>query len=443
METRPTATLASGERELGPGMETRPTATLASGERELGPGMETRPTAALASGERELGPGMETRPTTALASGERELEPGMETRPTAALASGERELGPGMETRPTAALASGERELGPGMETRPTAALASGEREESKNRVDARCQSWYNADMMEERIQQQAEDYRIVEQAIRFVERRFREQPGLEEIAASVHLSKYHFQRLFRRWAGISPTQFLHYLTVEYAKTRLRESESVLGATMGAGLSSAGRLHDLFVTMEAMTPGEYRRLGAGLRIAYGFHATPFGQCLAAATARGLCALNFVQDEDGSEALAVLQGRWPKAALATGEETTAPLVDRIFSTAGEADRPFHLLLKGTNFQVRVWQALLAIPPGAMVSYQDVAAYIGMPKASRAVGRAVAENPVAYLIPCHRVITSAGEAHRYRWGTARKKAMLGWEAGWSCPQQARRGAREAQG
>ncbi len=297
----------------------------------------------------------------------------------------------------------------------------------SKIRVDAEGRGWYNEGMRNENLVQQAEDYRIVEQAIRFVEGRFREQPGLEEIAASVHLSKYHFQRLFKRWAGISPTQFLHYLTVEYAKAQLRESESVLGATMDAGLSSAGRLHDLFVTMEAMTPGEYRRLGAGLRISYGFHATPFGGCLAAATARGLCALSFVQDEDGSEALAVLESRWPRAVLVAEEKTTAPLVERIFSTAGEVDRPFHLLLKGTNFQVRVWQALLAIPAGAMVSYQAVAAYLGAPKASRAVGRAVAENPVAYLIPCHRVITSAGEAHRYRWGTARKKAMLGWEAG----------------
>lgn len=222
------------------------------------------------------------------------------------------------------------------------------ERELSKIRVDAVPRGWYNEGMRNESLVQQAEDYRIVEQAIRFVEGRFREQPGLEEIAASVHLSKYHFQRLFKRWAGISPTQFLHYLTVEYAKAQLRESESVLGATMDAGLSSAGRLHDLFVTMEAMTPGEYRRLGAGLRIAYGFHATPFGECLAAATARGLCALSFVQDEDGREALGVLESRWPRAVLVAEKKTTAPLVERIFSTAGEADRPFHLLLKGTNF-----------------------------------------------------------------------------------------------
>ena len=302
-----------------------------------------------------------------------------------------------------------------------------GEGEESKIRVEVGARVWYNGGMNHEHLDQQAEDYRTVEQAIRFVEGRFREQPTLDDIAASVHLSKYHFQRLFKRWAGISPTQFLHYLTVEYAKERLRESQSVLAATLDAGLSSTGRLHDLFVTLEAVTPGEYRRLGAGMRIAYGFHATPFGRCLAATTARGLCALQFVQEGDGDEALAVLASRWPRAALVEEPEETARLIEQIFLTAGERSRPFLLLLKGTNFQVKVWQALLAIPPGAMVSYQDVAAYIGAPKASRAVGRAVAENPLAYLIPCHRVITSTGEAHRYRWGTARKKAMLGWEAG----------------
>jgi AraC family transcriptional regulator, regulatory protein of adaptative response / methylated-DNA-[protein]-cysteine methyltransferase len=280
--------------------------------------------------------------------------------------------------------------------------------------------------MEKEAFYQQAEDYQVVEQAIRYLEGHFRQQPGLDEIAASVHLSKYHFQRLFKRWAGISPTQFLHFLTVEYAKERLRESQSVLDATMEAGLSSAGRLHDLFVTHEAVTPGEYRRQGAGLRIAYGFHETPFGRCLVATTARGICALQFVPGGD-REAQEVLASRWPQAALVEEPGETAPLVERIFAVPGEAVLPFHLLLRGTNFQVRVWQALLAIPPGAMVSYQDVAVYIGRPKASRAVGRAVAENPVAYLIPCHRVITSAGEAHRYRWGTARKKAMLGWEAG----------------
>jgi AraC family transcriptional regulator of adaptative response/methylated-DNA-[protein]-cysteine methyltransferase len=281
--------------------------------------------------------------------------------------------------------------------------------------------------MGKEAFYRQAEDYQVVEQAIRFLEDRFRQQPGLDEIAASVHLSKYHFQRLFKRWAGISPTQFLHFLTVEYAKERLRESRSVLGATLDAGLSSAGRLHDLFVTHEAVTPGEFRRQGVGLRIAYGFHDTPFGRCLAATTARGICALQFVQQADGAKDLEALARRWPRARLAEDPSDTAPLVERIFSVHGEPARPFHLLLKGTNFQVKVWQALLAIPPGAMVSYQDVAAYVGQPKASRAVGRAVAENPVAYLIPCHRVITSAGVAHRYRWGTARKKAMLGWEAG----------------
>jgi AraC family transcriptional regulator of adaptative response/methylated-DNA-[protein]-cysteine methyltransferase len=243
-----------------------------------------------------------------------------------------------------------------------------------------------------------------------------------------VHLSKYHFQRLFKRWAGISPTQFLHFLTLEYAKERLRESHSVLDAALDAGLSGPGRLHDLFVTFEAITPGEYKRQGAGLQITYGFHDTPFGQCLLATTERGICALYFVQDGDRMAALEQLAEHWPQARLEENASQTQPLVDRIFAPdSAKQARPFHLLLKGTNFQVKVWQALLAIPPGALASYQDVAAYLGKPNGARAVGGAVARNPVAYLIPCHRVINKAGEIHRYRWGATRKKAMVGWEAG----------------
>jgi AraC family transcriptional regulator of adaptative response/methylated-DNA-[protein]-cysteine methyltransferase len=281
--------------------------------------------------------------------------------------------------------------------------------------------------MMKNEFSQQAEDYRRVEQAIRFLETRFREQPSLEEIAQSVHLSKYHFQRLFKRWAGISPTQFLHFLTIEYAKERLRESESVLGASLDAGLSSPGRLHDLFVTFEAVTPGEYKKQGAGLQIRYGFHDTPFGRCLLAMTARGVCGLRFVQGGEPATTLDQFAADWPRANLVEDRSETQPLVMRIFSPVREGrTRPFHLLLKGTNFQVNVWQALLAIPPGAMASYQDIASYVGRPSAARAVAGAVARNPVAYLIPCHRVITKTGQVHHYRWGAERKRALLGWEA-----------------
>jgi AraC family transcriptional regulator of adaptative response/methylated-DNA-[protein]-cysteine methyltransferase len=277
--------------------------------------------------------------------------------------------------------------------------------------------------MTENTLTQQSIDYQRVERAIAFLEANYRAQPSLDEIAASVHLSKYHFQRLFKRWAGVSPTQFAHYLTVEYAKERLRASQSVLDAALDAGLSSPGRLHDLFVTYEAMTPGEYKRQGDGLQITYGVHDTPFGKCLLATTDRGICAVHFETEAMVEQ----LYTRWPNARYVEAGHRTQPVIDRIFA-AGHSDpsRPFHLLLKGTNFQVNVWRALLAIPSGAMVSYQDVATYIGKPSATRAVGNAVARNPVAYLIPCHRVISKNGSIHRYHWGRARKKAMIGWEA-----------------
>ncbi len=271
------------------------------------------------------------------------------------------------------------------------------------------------------------DDYQRIEHAIEFLAQDFRSQPRLEDVAASVHLSKYHFLRLFKRWAGVTPTQFLQFLTVEYAKERLAASQSVFETTLDAGLSSPSRLHDLFVTFEAMTPGEHKRRGAGLEIAYGFHPTPFGECLLAATRRGICALRFVTPETSEQSLSQLRKEWPRATLVRRPADGEPLVRRLFHRAhGEATPPFHLLLKGTNFQIQVWQALLAIPFGALVSYQAVAEHIAAPTAARAVGGAIAQNPIAYLIPCHRVITKVGTAHRYRWGTARKQAMIGWEA-----------------
>lgn len=271
------------------------------------------------------------------------------------------------------------------------------------------------------------DDYQRIERAIEFLAQNFRSQPQLDEVAASVHLSKYHFLRLFKRWAGVTPTQFLHYLTVEYAKERLAANQSVFATTFDAGLSSPSRLHDLFVTFEAMTPGERKRLGAGLEIAYGFHPTPFGECLLATTPRGICALRFVAPAVREQTLAQLRAEWPSAQFARCPAAGEPLVRRLFRRAhGEETPPFHLLLKGTNFQIQVWQALLAIPFGALASYQAVAAHVAAPTAARAVGRVIAQNPIAYLIPCHRVITKVGAAHRYRWGTAKKQAMIGWEA-----------------
>jgi AraC family transcriptional regulator of adaptative response/methylated-DNA-[protein]-cysteine methyltransferase len=296
-----------------------------------------------------------------------------------------------------------------------------------KIRVEIEEDTRYTGGMVANTFVEQASDYRRVEQAICYLQENFRSHPGLDEIADSVHLSKYHFQRLFRRWAGISPSQFLQFLTLEYAKQQLLESRSVLDVALEAGLSGPGRLHDLFVTFEAVTPGEYKQRGAGLQIRYGFHDTSFGECLLASTQRGICNLFFVQERDSSPVLEQLYASWPRAEFLERNSETQPVVDRIFAPADAGPRrPFHLLLKGTNFQVNVWRALLSIPPGAMVSYQDAAELAGQPDATRAVANAISRNPIAYLIPCHRVISKSGQVHCYRWGVARKKAMLGWEA-----------------
>jgi len=274
---------------------------------------------------------------------------------------------------------------------------------------------------------QQSEDYQRIEKAIRFIENNFTSQPTLDQIAESVHLSKYHFNRLFKRWAGISPIQFQQILTLEYAKEKLADARSLLDTAFDAGLSGPSRLHDLFVTFEAMTPGEFKKMGAGLEISYGFDYTPFGQCLVAVTERGICHLGFVDKDNRAEAFSHLQQNWPEATLFEEETRIRQIVSRIFRLKQPADsRPFHLHLKGTNFQVNVWRALLTIPVGSIVSYQDIAALIGHPKAFRAVANAIAINPVGYLIPCHRVISKSGKIHQYRWGSARKKAIVGWEA-----------------
>jgi AraC family transcriptional regulator of adaptative response/methylated-DNA-[protein]-cysteine methyltransferase len=269
-------------------------------------------------------------------------------------------------------------------------------------------------------------DYQRIEQAIRFLQASYRRQPDLGEVARSAHLSEYHFQRLFTRWVGISPKRFLQYLTVEHAKGVLRESRSLLDATFESGLSSPGRLHDLFVTVEAMTPGEFKKSGEGLTIEYGIHPTPFGECLLGITDRGICALFFVQGNDRKEVVRELRVRWPGAHFVEAARETRPYIEKIFGADSSARRaPLPLLLKGTNFQIKVWEALLRIPAGRVLSYEDIARQIGQPKASRAVGNAVAKNPISYIVPCHRVIQSIGITGNYRWGPARKKAILGWE------------------
>ena len=269
-----------------------------------------------------------------------------------------------------------------------------------------------------------SEDYRRIEKAILFLDRHFPAQPSLEEVARSVDLSSYHFQRLFKRWAGISPKRFLQYLTLDYAKRALEESANVLDAAYAAGLSSPSRLHDLFVAAEAVTPGEFRKKGAGVRIRYGFHPSPFGECLLARTERGICALFFVLRGDRQETLEDLRRRWPAADLAEDSEATRPLLKQIFFGNGRKSK-VPLDLRGTNFQLKVWQALLEIPPGAVIPYERLAARVGHPKASRAVGSAVGQNPIAFIIPCHRVIRKVGSIGGYHGGTDRKRAMLAWE------------------
>lgn len=272
-----------------------------------------------------------------------------------------------------------------------------------------------------------AEDYYRVEKALQYIENNFERQPELKEIAEAACLSEYHFQRLFSRWVGISPKRFLQFLTKEYAKKILRQSRNLLDATFDSGLSSPGRLHDLFVNCEAVTPGEYKSLGEGLQIRYGVHPTPFGDCLLALTDRGICNLSFIMDGDVERSEKWLRRKWTKALMIRDESATAQAVKDIFDPAERQNsKPLPLLLKGTNFQIKVWEALVRIPPGSLVSYKDVAGIIDKPRAVRAVASAVANNPISYLIPCHRVILEMGVINQYRWGTARKKAIVGWEA-----------------
>ena len=247
----------------------------------------------------------------------------------------------------------------------------------------------------------------------------------LDELAASAGLSEYHFQRIFTRWAGISPKRFLQFLTKEHAKDLLRQPVDLLEATYLSGLSSPGRLHDLFVATEAVTPGEFKTRGAGLDIQYGFHPTPFGEVLLARTGRGICNLAFVEPGKRDKALADLRHKWSSANLEENPTATTSLVAKIFQPPGARSGTLSLLLSGTNFQIKVWEALLRIPTGRVATYGQIAREIGQPAASRAVGSAVGHNPIAVLIPCHRVIRGLGEFGNYRYGATRKKALLAHE------------------
>jgi AraC family transcriptional regulator of adaptative response/methylated-DNA-[protein]-cysteine methyltransferase len=265
--------------------------------------------------------------------------------------------------------------------------------------------------------------YATVAEAIRYIRHNSPEQPGLEAIAAHVGLSPFHLQRTFSVWAGISPKRFLQFLTREHARTLLRQSRDVLAVAHATGLSGPSRVHDLMVVCDAVTPGEVGALGSGLEITYGFAPTPFGRVIAGLTPRGLCHLQFLADDDA--ALAALRADWPLAMLKRDDAALAALLAGLFAGV-DAPQPLHLLLRGTNFQIKVWEALLRIPVGDAVSYGTLAGMIGAPRAPRAVGSAVARNRIAVLIPCHRVIRESGEIGEYRWGSERKNALLAYEA-----------------
>ena len=271
-------------------------------------------------------------------------------------------------------------------------------------------------------------DYDIVRRAIAFISENWRAQPDIEAIAFASGVASADLHHLFRRWAGLTPKAFLQAITLDNARRLLRDSASVLDASYEVGLSGPGRLHDLFVTHEAMSPGEWKSGGEGLTVSYGFHDSPFGKALVMSTPRGLCGLAFADAGEERAALADMQRRWLHATYVEDQDGTAPTARRIFeSDAWQPDTPLRVVLIGTDFEVRVWETLLAIPLGRATSYSDIATKLGRPNASRAVGAAVGKNPISFVVPCHRVLGKAGDITGYHWGLTRKRAMLGWEAG----------------
>ena len=269
------------------------------------------------------------------------------------------------------------------------------------------------------------DDYARIEKAMSYMVERAVFQPSLEEVAAHVHLSAYHFQRLFCRYAGISPKRFLQALTLERGKQLLKEPRALLDVAHELGLSGGSRLYDHFVQLEAVTPGEHKRQGEGVCIEYGLHATPLGSVLVAVTPRGICRMGFVDATSADELLVRLAKEWPRSTLNHRPEATAYVVDALFAKSKAEPGTLSLHVTGTNFQVAVWRALLTIPEGQLASYTHIAQALGMPKSSRAVGNAVGANPIALWIPCHRVIQQSGALGGYRWGLAKKQMVQAWE------------------
>jgi AraC family transcriptional regulator, regulatory protein of adaptative response / methylated-DNA-[protein]-cysteine methyltransferase len=273
-----------------------------------------------------------------------------------------------------------------------------------------------------------ADDYTVVCRAIAHIRGHWRDQPSIDTIAEAAGVAPDELHHLFRRWAGLTPKAFLQALTIDRARALLRDSASVLDAAYEVGLSGPGRLHDLFITHEAMSPGEWKTGAEGLRMHYGFHPSPFGTALVIATDRGLAGLAFADAGEEAAALADMQRRWPAATYVENAGQTAPLAQRIFDPAlWRADRPLNVVLIGTDFEVRVWQTLVRIPMGKATTYSGIAQHMGKPAAARAVGAAVGKNPISFVVPCHRVLGKSGDLTGYHWGLTRKRAMLGWEVG----------------
>ncbi len=267
-------------------------------------------------------------------------------------------------------------------------------------------------------------DYQRVAKAITYIKEHSAEQPNLDDIAEAVHLSPYHFHRMFKEWAGVTPKEFLQYISLNYAKELLNKNQTIEEATFHTGLSSTSRLHDLFVNIEGMTPGEYKKRGDNLNIRYYFSESTFGKMLIASTGKGICNLSFVEEEEGGEK--ILKRNWANANVTQGKDEHIQDLEEILANDWQDLDEVKLHIRGTEFQLKVWEALLKIPVGQLVTYSDVAQAIENPKASRAVGTALANNPIAYLIPCHRVIRKVGGIGEYRWGDIRKQAIIGWEA-----------------
>jgi AraC family transcriptional regulator of adaptative response/methylated-DNA-[protein]-cysteine methyltransferase len=277
-------------------------------------------------------------------------------------------------------------------------------------------------------MEKQTHDYDLVKHTLAFISENWRDQPSLDTLADQAGLSPTHLQRLFTRWAGLSPKAFLQAVTLDHARELLRDSASILDASYELGLSGPGRLHDLFVTHEGMSPGIYKAHGRGLNIQYGFHDCPFGRALILITNEGLAGLAFADHDKEQSALADMRSRWPEATYVENHQATAAYAKRIFeSERWKPDQPLRIVFIGSDFEIRVWETLLRIPFGKASSYSDIASHIGKPKAARAVGAAVGKNPISFVVPCHRVLEKSGGLGGYHWGLTRKRAILGWEAG----------------